>query len=429
MMKLIPRSFRFASLAAMALAVAGCAAATHGGKPPAAHTPHKAKAASPIPADAETTVRGVRADAGFSFSEYEQKLRRDARREVRSARLPGLRLDRAAPMARVNGRLYSFSTRKRDIKSALAFFAAHNGLNIVTDKGIKGKVTVSFRNVPLKAALKAILEPSGYYAVEEDGVIFVRDMEDATMEIDYPRFRRSLSGGTSAYSGSGLGTTNTGGTLSTGITQTGTTTTGANGLGGSTGNSSSVSINNSDDIEFLDELEKELKALLSADGKLAINKLSGTIQVHDHHRNVQAIRRYLQSVKDAIHRQVVIVATIMTVDTGDNLRHGIDWNLLATRVQAATQTAITNPLGLATGGLTASTLNATLTNRSKTIQSVIQALKEQGNIEIISRPHVRTINNQPAMIKVGTDRTFFSIQSTTTVGTGGTTTSTSELRQ
>jgi len=39
---------------------------------------------------------------------------------------------------------------------------------------------------------------------------------------------------------------------------------------------------------------------------------------------------------------------------------------------------------------------------------IIDALKEQGEVRTVSQPRVVTINNQPALVKVGTDMPFFS---------------------
>jgi type II secretory pathway component GspD/PulD (secretin) len=37
----------------------------------------------------------------------------------------------------------------------------------------------------------------------------------------------------------------------------------------------------------------------------------------------------------------------------------------------------------------------------------INALKQQGNVEVISQPRIRSLNNQTALIKVGTETPFF----------------------
>ena len=40
--------------------------------------------------------------------------------------------------------------------------------------------------------------------------------------------------------------------------------------------------------------------------------------------------------------------------------------------------------------------------------AAVNALKLQGNVEVISKPRIRTLNNQTALIKVGTETPFFS---------------------
>jgi len=37
----------------------------------------------------------------------------------------------------------------------------------------------------------------------------------------------------------------------------------------------------------------------------------------------------------------------------------------------------------------------------------ITALKQQGNVEVHSQPRIRSLNNQTALIKVGTETPFF----------------------
>jgi len=53
-------------------------------------------------------------------------------------------------------------------------------------------------------------------------------------------------------------------------------------------------------------------------------------------------------------------------------------------------------------------------------QAVLQALQEQGEVSVISQPRLRALNNQTAIMKVGTDRPFFTQQTQTTFIGGGT---------
>ena len=42
------------------------------------------------------------------------------------------------------------------------------------------------------------------------------------------------------------------------------------------------------------------------------------------------------------------------------------------------------------------------------MQVLVDALEKQGKVEVISKPRIRTLNNQTALIKVGTEQPFFS---------------------
>jgi len=48
------------------------------------------------------------------------------------------------------------------------------------------------------------------------------------------------------------------------------------------------------------------------------------------------------------------------------------------------------------------------------IDAAIEALEEQGNVSVVSQPRVRTMNNQSAIVKVGTERTFLTTTTTIT---------------
>jgi type II secretory pathway component GspD/PulD (secretin) len=53
------------------------------------------------------------------------------------------------------------------------------------------------------------------------------------------------------------------------------------------------------------------------------------------------------------------------------------------------------------------------------VVAAISALEAQGDVKVISQPRIRTLNNQPAIIKTGTERTYFSSKTTITKGVNG----------
>src|SRR5262249_40990571 len=189
-------------------------------------------------------------------------------------------------------KLFSFSAKDLEVKDALALFARDHQLNIVPDPDISGQVTVDFRNLPLDKSMEAILDTFNYYAEIDGGLIRVRKTKTEFFNVDYLRLTRSGNGSTTAnISSSSASGANVGGGASV---SAGGGPAGAAGAG--SGDSTSVSISKSDNIKFWDELEEQLKAVLSPNGKMALNRMAGTIMVTDHKANVDRIGNYLKQV-------------------------------------------------------------------------------------------------------------------------------------
>ena len=87
------------------------------------------------------------------------------------------------PAARPSGeKLISLDFKDADIINLLRILAAESGKNIVAGDDVKGKVSVSLRNVTWEQALDTILETRGLQKVEKEGVIRVVTIEQLTKE-------------------------------------------------------------------------------------------------------------------------------------------------------------------------------------------------------------------------------------------------------
>lgn len=321
-----------------------------------------------------------------------------------------------------NQKLYSFTAKDLEVKDALALFARNNELNIVPDPDITGSVTIDFRNLTLEKSMDAILDTFGYYAEIDQGLIRVRKTKTSFFNVDYIRLTRSGNGSTAATitSGSGSGGGSGGGGGGGGAAG------GAAGAGG-TSDGASVSISKADSLRFWDELEEQLKSLLSGTGKLAINRTVGTIMVNDQKNTVDRIGEYLKQIKKSIHLQVDIEAQIFEVVFDDEFHFGIDWQNVMGSLEKWAISSGGAPVGIPTsrlivdnpiGGLTPGAPALSLAITKDQSKVIIDALKEQGQLEVVSQPRIRTLNNQAALIKVGTDKPFFRQSTVVTTGSG-----------
>ncbi|MGH7311567.1 MAG: type IV pilus secretin PilQ [Candidatus Rokuibacteriota bacterium] len=71
-----------------------------------------------------------------------------------------------------------------DIVSLLRVLATEGGRNIVIGEDVKGKMSISLRNVPWELALQTILEARGLERVERDGILRIATREQLTKEAE-----------------------------------------------------------------------------------------------------------------------------------------------------------------------------------------------------------------------------------------------------
>ena len=315
--------------------------------------------------------------------------------------IPGIASGLASPV-------FSFRADAVPIKQALALFARANDLNIVPDLDVEGDVTVEFRNLPLDFAMQALLDANGYYFVQDGRLLRVRNRETRLFQVDYIHVTRAGQGSNAVQISSGGGSS------------------GGGSSGGAEG--STMTVTNTSTINFWSDLSDQLKALVSETGAYTVNSLAGTILVRDRHRNVTTIADYLARVTQSIVRQVDLEVEIYEVALNDSSQLGVNWQKVSDTLDTSFNT-IPGQLGLpGTGGLIVqsplfggipSAPGIRIQHQRGSITAIVDALKQQGDLKIVSKPRLRTLNNQPAVVRVGQDLPVFSTK-TTVVATSGT---------
>lgn len=91
-----------------------------------------------------------------------------------------------APAARApaptSPRLISLDFKEADVVNLLRILAAESGRNVVIGEDVKGKMSITLRNVPWELALDTILESRGLERVERDGVLRIVSSEQLAKE-------------------------------------------------------------------------------------------------------------------------------------------------------------------------------------------------------------------------------------------------------
>jgi MSHA type pilus biogenesis protein MshL len=332
-----------------------------------------------------------------AYSSINAKLAEEARaREAQESRLPpearGIVVTNSRDMEEVQPRLYSFRARQLNIRDALGIFARANGLNLISDPDLTGTVTVDFTDVPLTRAFEVLLTSLGYSWEQKGGVIRVRSTLTRAFELDYIRAARSGNATASASA--------------------------TPAAGGAGGGAVSASNTMSDSVTFWQEIDQQIKSLLSPRGKVLINRLTGTIIVTDSAPKIEEVETFIALIKDGMNRQVDIEVRIVEVTLNEDFALGLDWSRLkigSVGASLAASTIVGAPAGLSA---LPSTFSATYAGNN--YSALLQALKQQGDVRMVSQPRIRIMNNQTAFVKVGTSDTFYSRTNyrTTTAGIG-----------
>ena len=203
------------------------------------------------------------------------------------------------------------------------------------------------------------------------------------------------------------------------------------------------------EVDFWQELKGSLEAVIgtgnssgSGNGRsIVISPQSGVIVARAMPKELRDIATYLKATQLSIERQVILEAKIIEVQLSDGYQSGVNWAAFrtgGTRASAgvlqpgaslgnAPDSALSNG---SVGGVAGSALSVAanaggtlfgLAMQGTNFAALISFLETQGAVQVLSSPRISTLNNQQAVLKVGTDEFFVTGVSggTTTPSTGG----------
>ncbi|OGA25706.1 MAG: hypothetical protein A3I02_09450 [Betaproteobacteria bacterium RIFCSPLOWO2_02_FULL_67_26] len=151
---------------------------------------------------------------------------------------------------------------------------------------------------------------------------------------------------------------------------------------------------------------------------VVVNGISGTVTINATEKQHQLVQQHIDSIVNAMQRQVLIEATIVEVQLSNNYQGGIDWG----RVSQSGGIAFTQ--AMLGGNLAVAPFFALFYNqnnqRPQDIQLTVRLLQEFGNARVLSSPKMMTLNNQTALLKVVDNIVYFDVKTTpAVVGAGG----------
>jgi len=292
----------------------------------------------------------------------------------------------------------------------------------------------NLKNLTVDEVLDLVLKENNLFYSLENNILHISYLVTKTFDIDYIITTRKSVGST----GVTLSSNSNGGDLSGNGSQTsGTATGGVSTSGGSqqasNDQNSGIQIDTVDEVAFWEDLDLEFQAILnrpednySADAPI-INKTAGLVTVSATPKQLHRLEEYLTEMQRKAKAQVLIDVKLLGVQLDNKHETGVDWsqlyalqnfeinsNFLFTKNVSKIEDNTITEWGADFGDARATSITGT-----GSIDEVVKFLQTQGNVKAISNPKIMTLNNQPALISVGSEY-FYKLQSTTNQqGSGG----------
>ncbi|MBC8007025.1 MAG: pilus (MSHA type) biogenesis protein MshL [Prolixibacteraceae bacterium] len=376
--------------------------------------------------------------------------------DVGRALLPPLTVE----MPKVDGRPIEprFDLAVNNAPAGQVFMAIVSGTrySMVVHPGVKDQISVSLRDVTVFEALDTIREVYGYEYKVQGNRILVEPLglQTRVFQVNYLMSQRKGRTEVRVTSGA-ISDSNSNSSSNTGpIAQPSST----NGTGVTSTALESSRISTTSNNDFWAEIDAALRAIVGKEGgrNVVLSPQAGVIVVRALPSELRGVAEFLKTMQVVVERQVMLEAKIIEVQLSDSQQTGVNWAAFSQGSNSRVAGGVLSPGASLTpsgpisaftsrnpdGTVSASSLLTSnpaapgsilagagtpgtlfgLAFQTSNFAALIAFLETQGNLQVLSSPRIATLNNQKAVLKVGTDEFFVTNITTNTTTTGTTST-------
>ena len=415
---------------------------------------------------AQEPVRTKQHVDGQMIGELDKGVQRAKPKEpeaVSQALLPPLRME--LPQAQGKPIEARFDLNVNDAPAREVFLSIVSGTrySMLVAPDVSGTISVNLKDVSLTEALDAIREIYGYEYKIDGSRIYIKPagLQTRVFKVNYLIGARQGRSDMRVTAGSsGITTSATTPTTATTLQQTlaGAPVAAPAGSGGVQDPPSltpnapgalagiqtdATRMSTAETTDFWGEVAYAIRTIVGTGGgrNIVISPQSGVVVVRAMPQELRSVASLLKAMQVSVDRQVILEAKIIDVTLNHAYQAGINWAAFPTSGIAggfssgvggavnslgltgalsgntagsstgSSSTFTANP-GLATlGGAAAGATNVAggvfgLAVQTRNFASLLQFLQTQGSVQVLSSPRVSTLNNQKAVLKVGTDQPF-----------------------
>jgi len=321
--------------------------------------------------------------------------------------------------------------------------ASGTPFNVLVSPEVTGSISVTLKDTTVPEALDTLRELFGYDFRISGNRVFIHSnaVQTRLYRVNYLPGRRQGASDVRVTSSSITGSGGGGSTNNSSASSSG----GGGGASISRADDS-AHVRTTSDSDFWKEVQASLTAMVGTAGGrgVVLNPSAGVVVVKATPNEQRQVDQYLRAVQLSIERQVMLEAKIVEVSLSKDSQSGINWaafgRILGDRVAVSAGVAAPGTTlrgrGTIANNDVVSNVGSDLASQSLgrgfyglTLQAsnfaaLLNFLQTQGEVSVLSSPRVSTLNNQKAVLKVGSDELFVTGISTTTQsnGTSGSTT-------
>jgi MSHA biogenesis protein MshL len=357
--------------------------------------------------------------------------------DVEAALMPGMDEQLSAAQVDAGTETERFDLAVTNATARAFFMGLVEGTpyNMVVHPDVEGEISLELKDVTVPEVMDIARRVYGYeFERRSTGyIVMPARMESQIFYVDYLNVNREGESNMRVSSGEVTSAPSNGGGNQ------------GNGGGGRTTRDPGSRIATSSDANFWGTLRETVRSIVgSGEGRsVIVDPQAGLVVVRAMPGELRDVRGYLSAAQNNLQRQVVLEAKILEVRLSESSETGINWAALGqgangdaivagqgtlnqgntavlTDSGAFDPTSITSPGGAGGafdfGGIFA------VGARANDFAALIRLLNTQGDVQVLSSPRVSTLNNQKAVIKVGTDEFFVTDIETDTDTTAATST-------
>ncbi|WP_418904867.1 pilus (MSHA type) biogenesis protein MshL [Ferrimonas balearica] len=313
------------------------------------------------------------------------------------------------------------AARGVDAKLFFASLVDDSPYSVAIHPAVSGTISLNLRRVTLDEVLDTVQDLYGYDIRRQGRVlqIYPAGMRSQTFPVNYLLMQRNGLSLTSVNAGR---LTDENNNSSNNNDSNFNNRSSNNSRGNNSNNRQSNSTNGTfietrTETDFWSQLEKTLEKMIgSGDGRQVLTlPQAGLVSVKAYPHELREVESFLGQAQQNLERQVVLEARILEVVLSDGYQQGINWSEVTGSIGSTdisfgtSEGQFSNAVTDVIGGITGISVTGT------DFSAVVTLLDTQGDVDTLSSPRVTAINNQKAVIKVGTDEYFVTDISATTV--------------